>query len=118
MEKLRVDLRVVFYRDAGRWVAHCLEMDILGEGKTRKRAFDQLQQAIGLQLTASMHHNNTANIFMPADAKYFKMFAAGKDIAWGNYEVRKIIKKSDARAATVEDKVVIDRMQSREYAMA
>src|ERR1700678_1638709 len=87
-DKLRIDLRVVFYREADRWVAHCLEMDLMGDGDDKIAAMQNLWEAIAIQINASIDAKNHANIFMPADARFFEMFAAGKDIAEGQCEVR------------------------------
>ena len=35
---LRVPVRVVFYREDGEWVAHCLEFDLIGDGTTKQEA--------------------------------------------------------------------------------
>ncbi len=43
---LRTSLRVVFYKDDGEWVAHCLEFDLCGDGKTKEQALKSLSQAI------------------------------------------------------------------------
>jgi len=63
---LRVPLRVVFYRDGDSWIAHCLEFDLLGDGKTKPEALDLLTKAIAIQAQASVEHNNPANLFSPS----------------------------------------------------
>src|SRR4051812_40260052 len=77
MEKLRIQLRAVFYREGTHWIAHCLEMDVMGHGKTKAKALDRMIEAIWEQVCQSVKHNNRANIFMPADAKFFEMYSAG-----------------------------------------
>lgn len=105
MKNLRIPLRIVFYRESGRWVAHCLEFDLLGDGPTREEALNQLGNAIGLQLEASLQHNNPTNLFTPADGKYFEMFAAGKNVIVGELSV--------VRKESVE----IEKTETREYDM-
>lgn len=80
MQALRVPIRIVFYRDDGSWIAHCLEFDLLGDGETREAALEQLAQAIRIQLEATRDYGNPANLFAPAEGKYFRMFAAGEDV--------------------------------------
>jgi predicted RNase H-like HicB family nuclease len=80
-DTLRLPLRIVFYKEDGAWVAHCLEFDLLGDGSTQEHALGQLLEAISLQIEATLEHNNPANLFCPADGKFFEMFAAGKNIA-------------------------------------
>ena len=40
-----------------------------------------------LQIEASIEDDNPENLFSPADAKFFHMFAQGKDIAVGDLDV-------------------------------
>src|SRR5688572_18379668 len=104
MQNLRIPLRIVFYKEGADWVAHCLEFDLMGDGATRKEALDQLGEAIGLQVKASLQHNNPKNLFSPADGKYFQMFAAGKDVVVGELSVV-------TKATCVE----IEKAETREY---
>ena len=87
METRHIPLRIVFYKDDGDWVAHCLEFDLLGNGPTKEEALECLTEAIGLQLEASLRYDNRANLFSPAPGKFFEMFAAGRDAAVGNLGV-------------------------------
>ncbi len=73
MQQIRIQLRAVFYRESGFWIAHCLEMDVMGHGRTKQQAFTKMNEAIAIQLSASMAHQNRANIFQPADARFFEM---------------------------------------------
>lgn len=103
MKHLRIPLQIVFYKEEGDWVAHCLQFDLLGDGPTREEALNQLFDAIAMQVEASVENNNPENLFSPADGKYFEMFAAGKDIAVGNMEIRHI------------DSVELTDITNREY---
>lgn len=38
MAKFDIPLRIVLYQEDSRWVAHCLEFNILGDGDTRPDA--------------------------------------------------------------------------------
>lgn len=76
----RVPVRVVFYREDGAWVAHCLEFDLVGAGKSKEAALRLLAEAIAIQVEASARFKNWANLFAPAEGKYFAMFAAGRDV--------------------------------------
>ena len=71
MKPLRISLRVVFYKEEGRWIAHCLEFNLIGHGKTKRGALKMLSQAITIQFTQSVKHNNPKNLFSPADGKFF-----------------------------------------------
>lgn len=79
MQRLRVPIRIVFYQEEGAWIAHCLEFDLVGDGATRESALGRLSQAIQIQLEATLDYGNPANLFHPADGKFFQMFAAVND---------------------------------------
>lgn len=81
MQPLRIPIRVVFYQAEGVWVAHCLEFNLLGDGDSRAEALQMLSDAIQLQVAATREYGNPANLFSPADGEYFRMFAAGEDVA-------------------------------------
>ena len=110
IDQLRLGLRVVFYKEDGLWVAHCLEMDVMGHGKDKAAAFALLNEAIAEQLRMSIKHDNRANIFQPADGKFFGMFAAGRDIVRGMLVVKQGKQKEPAR----ED-VGVGVTETREY---
>ena len=66
--------------------------------------------AVATQISISMANNNPANIFMPAVAKFFEMFSAGKDVAEGETvidEVRRTIKP--------QHNITIEDVEAREY---
>jgi predicted RNase H-like HicB family nuclease len=102
MKPLRIPLRAVFYRESGRWVAHCLEFDLSGDGETPEAALKDLSEAIACQVEATLQNGNLANLFSPADGKFFAMFAAGTDLALGPLQLRK-------------QNVTIEELQTREY---
>lgn len=105
---LRLPLRIVFYQEDGGWTAHCLEFDLLGDGPTQQDAMKELAEAIFLQIEASVEHNNPANLFNPADGKFFEMFAAGKDVT------RAEIVLTEFRRPRL-DGIEIERCEYREY---
>ncbi|HVX86268.1 MAG TPA: hypothetical protein VH253_15905 [Phycisphaerae bacterium] len=105
MQIFRLALRAVLYQDAGRWLAHCLEMDLIGEGVTREEALDSLSESIHMQVEFSVENNNVANIFQPADARYLQMFAAGQDLPHAQFRVE----------AFSDQNLRIDRLEAREY---
>ena len=109
-EKLRIGLHIVFYQESGFWVAHCLEMDVMGHANDRVGALDELAIAIAAQLDFSVGNNNHANIFQPADARFFEMYAAGKDVAEGECVVKEIQKRVQTK-----DDVTFQNAETREY---
>jgi predicted RNase H-like HicB family nuclease len=102
MQELRIPLRAVLYRESDSWIAHCLEFDLVGDGSTREEALQSLSDAIVCQLDATLENRNAANLFSPADGRYFTMFAAGKDVAVGALQLKR-------------EHVTIEELQTREY---
>jgi hypothetical protein len=106
-ETFRIPLRVVFYKEDGDWIAHCLEFDLIGDGPTMSEAWECLSDAIAIQFQASVEHQNFENLFNPAGSKYFIRYARGRDTADGTLKV--LIEK--LRTATPQ----IDDVKAREY---
>ena len=105
---LRLPLRIVFYKEEGAWIAHCLEFDLIGDGDTQQEAVQQLCEAIVLQMEATIEHKNPANLFTPADGKFFEMFAAGKDVATAELHLKNL-------PAPPSDSFEIEECEYREY---
>jgi predicted RNase H-like HicB family nuclease len=101
---LRIPLRVVFYKEGGDWVAHCLEFDVIGDGPTKSKALNALTKAIRIQVAYSFEHQNIDNLFSPAEGKYFRMFAAGKKVPSKNIAI-----------GALKIPLVVDRTEAREY---
>ena len=102
----RIPPQIVLYKEGDRHIAHCLQLDLIGDGKTVKEAIDSLGRAILTQIEAVTKYGDMADLFSPADGKYFEMFASGKDIAIGEvsfspHEPRMIFE--DIRAREYED---------------
>jgi hypothetical protein len=106
---LRIPLRVVFYREEDQWVAHCLEFDTLGHGKSHRAALKMLSQASAIQIEQSLKHGNFRDLFSPADSEYFAKFAAGKNIAVGEVKMRLVPKKGPIRIQRVETREFCDQ---------
>lgn len=79
MNPLRIPLRIVFYEDDGRWIAHCLEFDLIGDGGSPKEALTSLGKAIHVQVAMSVEKGSPRSLFTPADPEYFEKFARGQD---------------------------------------
>ena len=103
MPKLKVAIRVVLYKEDGRWYAHCLEFNLLGDGDSQKEAMQCLGKAIMIQIDVCIHNDNLDSLFSPADGVYFRMFAAGKNIATGEIEIDQ------------SNEVEIEQFSAREY---
>jgi predicted RNase H-like HicB family nuclease len=103
MKQFHLPIRAIFYKEGEDWIAHCLEFDLVGDGRTREQALNNLTEAIMTQIDATVKYQNPDNLFTPADGKYFKMFAAGKDVAVGKLTFKPI------------GQVKIEGIETREY---
>lgn len=70
MAKLR--LRAVTYREDDYWVAHSLEMDVIGVGNTEEEAVQELKGNSEAQLSFALFKG--VNPFRPAPQKFQKMW--------------------------------------------
>ncbi len=103
-QTMRILPRVVFYKEDGEWVAHCLEFDLVGNGATQDEALALLGKALEIQVEQSIKFNNPANLFRPAESKYFRLFFAGSDVP----SAKLVIHLDD-------DAMQIEAAQTREY---
>ena len=104
-KKLSIPLRVIFYLQEDRWVAHCLEFDLCGDGDSKKEAIASLKDAVICQVSNAVENGNPSDLFSPADGKFFHMFACGRHIAVGELEVH----------FPLSDDIVIEEIDAREY---
>ncbi len=51
---LRVELRAVAYQQGGWWIAHCLELDLVAEGKTLVTAIQDVMDLSCTQIEAAV----------------------------------------------------------------
>ena len=72
--RLDLQLRVLGYFEDGYWVAHCLDMDIMGHGNTFEEAKAALADAIRAQISFAIFKNNLGLLWNPAPAPYHAMF--------------------------------------------
>jgi len=105
MRSYALPVRAVLYREDGDWVAHCLEFDLCGNGATPEESLKSLTVAMMIQIEHSLQEDNPANLFQPADGKFFQMFAAGKNIAVGALELKGAVNGFE-----------IEGVEAREYA--
>lgn len=108
MKTLKIPLRAVLYKEDGDWYAHCLEFDLIGSGNTINDALASLAETILVQIDACIRHKALESLFRPAEGKYLKMFAAGKNVAHGALEMK-------LRQQTETKQVEIETLDAREY---
>ena len=107
MSRFRIPLKAVLYKEGQVWLAHCLELDLIGDGENRADALKHLSEAIIVQITASVSHDCMDSLFTPAEGRFWRMFAQGKNVAQGKLELL----AKDA----ISDNIEIEDVQAREY---
>lgn len=85
---IRLPLRIVFYYEEDRWVAHCLEFDLVGCGESKEEALRFLEGAISTQAQIAIDDDCPDNLFAPADSRFWAMWATGKHVALGQLEIQ------------------------------
>lgn len=77
----QIGLRSVAFRDAdtGRWVAHCLEMDVVAEGESPDHAIDAVRGLCVTVIEDCLEHDDFAGIFRAAPAEAWGRFARARD---------------------------------------
>lgn len=84
MRTHRVMLRAVLYQEDGLWIAHCLELDVVGDGTTQREALDQLTANIKAQIEESFQLGAQNTLFSSAEPEILRMFFAGEHHAYTN----------------------------------
>lgn len=70
-----LSLRVLGYQeDDGDWAAHCLEMDLVGYGKTFEAAYKALEELIEMQIDFAVSMNQPTLLYHPAPPDIFRTF--------------------------------------------
>lgn len=79
MSKVRLTLRALVYPEDGLWIAHCLELDLVAEGETPRKAFEDLQSLTELQIATALEDGNLQSIFRTAPPEIHATFAVADD---------------------------------------
>lgn len=73
-------LRAAIYKEENMWLAHCLELDIVAEGKTPHKAFDDLAELCALQIRVALEEGDVRSVFRPAPPEIMQMYFFGKHV--------------------------------------
>ena len=79
MSGIRLTLRALIYQDDDWWIAHCLETDVVAEGNTPTKAFDNLQSLTAFQIETALEAGDLQSIFRQAPPEILSAFASGYD---------------------------------------
>ena len=74
-EQTRLTFRATVLKEAGEWVAHCLDLDVVSTGVTAEAAMDALAEALGLQLAYARENDNYEYLVRPAPVEAWQKLA-------------------------------------------
>jgi hypothetical protein len=77
--RMRINLSAIAYQEDGVWIAHCLELDIVAEGKSADDAIRSLVSLCDLQINTALEEGDLESVFRAAPPEYWRMFASGKE---------------------------------------
>jgi hypothetical protein len=69
-------IRVLIYEEDGQICAHALEMDVLGYGKTEKRAISDLSEGIKSQISFARLKSDDTLLPFPAPKEFYERWEA------------------------------------------
>lgn len=75
MHNLKLELRAVGYQEGQRWIAHCLELDLVGQGETPQAAMRELFGVADFHIRDAIESGDIPSIFFPAPKEIFELFA-------------------------------------------
>jgi predicted RNase H-like HicB family nuclease len=74
----RINLQAIAYREGLVWLGHCLEMDVVAEGKTPADAMRNLMDLCRFQIEVAMEAGDLESVFRPAPPEIWKMYSMGR----------------------------------------
>jgi predicted RNase H-like HicB family nuclease len=106
---LRINLSAIIYQEDGVWIAHCLELDIVSEGKTVDAAVSGLVSLCDLQIKTAMEAGDLGSIFRPAPPEIWQMFSTA--------ETKSVTERAQTHRKG-RFKGPVDRFEARQLAFA
>jgi hypothetical protein len=106
---LSINLSAVVYQENGTWIAHCLELDIVAEGKDADDAIDSLISLCDFQIKVALGEGDLGSVFRPAPPEIWRMFSAGK---------RRLLAEKTRSGGKTPFNAPVDRFEARQLAVA
>lgn len=108
---MNLRLRAVLYQESGLWVAHALEMDLIGMGATEAAALRELRSNVEIQL--SFAKQERTNPFHPAPTEIQKLWEdtnlAALGMGWAKCETtaksNRFLEWNDAQVSRIRANV-------------
>jgi hypothetical protein len=108
-QDLSINLSAIVYQEAGIWIAHCLELDLVAEGKDPDDALEALISLCDLQITVALNEGDLESVFKPAPPEFWKMFSKGR---------QKLLAEKGRPEAHPRFEAPVERFEARELAFA
>ncbi len=70
---MALTVHLLLYPEETWYVAHCLEFDLVAQGKTPLDAFKNLLDAIDVQAAYAQEAGDWGQLFVPAPAEYWRL---------------------------------------------
>lgn len=90
-----ISLNFLIYRceeSPDKFVAHCLETDVVAVGHTKPEAIDLLKELLGDLFNAALEDGTFEKVFTPAPKRYWEMLARAKPYRPPAWVVRRHIR--------------------------
>jgi hypothetical protein len=78
-KKFRVELRAVAYRQGDWWIAHCLELDLVAEGRTASAAIQDVVELSCTQIEEAVESGDIQSVFRAAPPEIWALFSRAAD---------------------------------------
>jgi hypothetical protein len=98
---VRIELRAVVYRHQRWWIAHCLELDLVAEGKTPAAALQDLIDISVSQVETAKKSGDLESIFRAAPPEIWAMFSRACDAPPMKRRPLKSVERFEAREAAL-----------------
>ena len=97
----RIALRAVVYRHHAWWIAHCLELDLVAEGKHPAEALNDLRDIAVTQGDLAAREDRLESVFRPAPPEIWAMFARAADAPPLKKKTMKVVERFEVREAVL-----------------
>jgi len=77
--KLGIPLRAVAYQHGEWWIAHCLELDLVAEGRDPIHALQDLMDLSASQIESAIQRGDLESVFRPAPPAIWATFSRTQD---------------------------------------
>ena len=80
----KFNLHILLYKEDSYEIAHCLEFDIIAQGRTKKEALKNLIDGIELQVNFAIENNSLEQLYNPAPPEYWQKLAVTRRYPFTN----------------------------------